>query len=144
MTERRHDGYAISADPDRLDLDVIHRWISEESYWARGRSQETVAASVLASLNFGAYAGTGEMVGAARVVTDYATFGWLCDVFVLDAHRGRGLGKALVAAVVEHPKLADLQRIILATADAHELYTPYGFDLTVNPERWMERRHPVG
>ena len=144
MTERRHDGYAISADPDRLDLDVIHRWISEESYWARGRSQETVAASVRASLNFGAYAGTGEMVGAARVVTDYATFGWLCDVFVLDAHRGRGLGKALVAAVVEHPTLADLQRIILATADAHELYAPYGFDLTANPERWMERRHPVG
>jgi N-acetylglutamate synthase-like GNAT family acetyltransferase len=100
-------------------------------------------ASVQASLNFGAYAPTGEMVGAARVVTDYATFGWLCDVFVLDQHRDRGLGKALVAAVVEHPQLADLQRIILATSDAHDLYSPYGFDLMANPERWMERNRPV-
>jgi GNAT superfamily N-acetyltransferase len=143
MIERHHDGYVISTDPDRLDLDVIHHWISKESYWAKGRSHETVVASVQASLNFGAYAPTGEMVGAARVVTDYATFGWLCDVFVLDEHRDRGLGKALVAAVVEHPRLADLQRIILATGDAHDLYSPYGFDLMANPERWMERNRPV-
>ena len=143
MTERQHDGYVISTDPDRLDLEVIHRWISEESYWAKGRSHETVVASVQASLNFGAYAETGEMVGAARVVTDYATFGWLCDVFVLDEHRDRGLGKALVAAVIEHPQLANLQRIILATADAHELYADYGFDLMASPERWMERNRPV-
>ena len=143
MTEHRHSGYLISTDPDLLDLDVIHRWISEESYWATGRSRQTVATSVQASLNFGVYADDGEMVGAARVVTDFATFGWLCDVFVIDEHRGRGLGKALMAAVADHPQLASLQRIILATADAHQLYARYGFELMANPERWMERTRPV-
>jgi GNAT superfamily N-acetyltransferase len=143
MTEHRHNGYLISTDPDLLDLDVIHSWISEESYWAPGRSRQTVAASVQASLNFGVYADDGEMVGAARVVTDFATFGWLCDVFVIDEHRGRGLGKALMAAVADHPELAGLQRIILATADAHQLYARYGFELMANPERWMERTRPV-
>ena len=143
MTEHRQNGYLISTDPDLLDLDVIHRWISEESYWAPGRSRQTVAASVQASLNFGVYADDGEMVGAARVVTDFATFGWLCDVFVIDEHRGRGLGKALMAAVADHPELAGLQRIILATSDAHQLYTRYGFELMANPERWVERTRPV-
>ncbi len=141
--ERPHRQYLISTDPDRLDLDIIHRWISEESYWARGRSRKTVVAAVQASLNFGVYTEAGEMVGAARVVTDSATFAWLCDVFVLDEHRGHGLGKALVAAAVEHPQLADLQRIILATSDAHKLYAPYGFELMAHPERWMERNRPV-
>lgn len=143
MTEHRQNGYLISTDPDLLDLDVIHGWISEESYWAPGRSRQTVAASVKASLNFGVYADDGEMVGAARVVTDFATFGWLCDVFVIDEHRGRGLGKALMAAVADHPELAGLQRIILATSDAHQLYARYGFELMANPERWMERTRPV-
>lgn len=141
--EAGHAGYLISTDPDRLDLDVIHHWISEESYWAPGRSRQTVAASVQTSLNFGIYADDGEMVGAARVVTDFATFGWLCDVFVIDEHRGRGLGKALMAAVADHPELTGLQRIILATADAHQLYARYGFELMANPERWMERTRPV-
>ncbi len=143
MTEHRHNGYLISTDQNLLDLDVIHRWISEESYWAPGRSRQTVAASVQASLNFGIYADDGEMVGAARVVTDFATFGWLCDVFVIDEHRGRGLGKALMAAVADHPELTGLQRIILATADAHQLYARYGFELMANPERWMQRTRPV-
>jgi len=143
MTEHRHNGYLISTDPDRLDLDVIHRWISEESYWAPGRSRQTVERSVAASLNFGVYADDGEMVGAARVVTDFATFGWLCDVFVIDEHRGRGLGKALMAAVADHPALTGLQRIILATADAHQLYARYDYELMANPERWMERTRPV-
>jgi len=141
--ERHHDGYIISTDPERLDLEVIHHWISTESYWAAGRSRRTVEASVEASLNFGIYTDSGEMVGAARVVTDFATFGWLCDVFVLDAHRGRGLGKALISAVVEHPDLSGLQRMILATADAHELYSGYGFEPMDSPERWMERNRPV-
>ncbi len=143
MTERHHDGYLISTDPDRLDRDLIHRWISEESYWARGRSRETVMAPLQASLNFGAYVETGEMVGAARVVTDCTTFGWLCDIFVIEDHRGRGLGKALVAAIVEDPQLADLQRIILATADAHDLYGAYGSKPMGNPAHWMERCRPV-
>ena len=141
--ERPHRQYLISTDPDRLDLDIIHRWISEESYWARGRSRKTVVAAVQASLNFGVYTEAGETVGASRVVTDSATFAWLCDVFVVDEHRGHGLGKALVAAAVEHPQLVDLQRIILATSDAHKLYAPYGFELMTHPERWMERNRPV-
>lgn len=143
MTERRHDEYVISTDPDRLDVDLIHRWLAEESYWARGRSREAVADAVAASLNFGAFAPSGEMVGAARVVTDFATFGWLCDVFVIEEHRGRGLGRELVAAVVEHPRLTDLQRMILVTGDAHELYTRYGFTAMAHPDRWMEPTGPV-
>lgn len=141
--ERHHDGYIISTDPERLDLGVIHRWISTESYWAAGRSRQTVEASVAASLNFGLYTDSGEMVGAARVVTDLATFGWLCDVFVVDDHRGRGLGKALVSAVVEHPNLSGLQRMILATADAHDLYAGYGFESMDSPEHWMARTRPI-
>jgi N-acetylglutamate synthase-like GNAT family acetyltransferase len=142
-SESRQAGYTISTDPGLLDADVIHRWLSTKSYWAKGRSRKTVERSVAASLNFGVYTEAGEMVGAARVVSDFATFGWLCDVFILDEHRGRGLGKALMTAVAEHPKLTDLQRIILATADAHDLYARHGFELMANPERWMERTRPV-
>jgi len=139
--ERAHDGYLISSDPARLDLDLIHRWLSEDSYWARGRTRETVERSVPPSVNFGAYTADGEMVGAARVVTDFATFGWLCDVFVLDEHRGRGLGIALVEAVVTHPDLRHLKRMILATADAHSLYERFGFEPMGDPEgKWMIRR----
>lgn len=141
--ERRHRQYLISTDPDRIDIDVIHHWISEKSYWAAGRSRKIVEASVDASLNFGVYTDSGAMIGAARVVTDFSTFGWLCDVFVLDDHRGRGLGKALMSAVVEHPHLSGMQRMILATADAHELYRAYGFEAMESPERWMERTRPV-
>lgn len=141
--ERRHDGYVISTDPDRLDTGVIHRWISEESYWAPGRSRTTVETSVGRSLNFGVYAATGEMVGAARVVTDGSTFGWLCDVFLLDGHRGRGIGKALLEAVLDHPDVFGLQRLILATADAHGLYETYGFEVLPHPERWMVKEGPI-
>lgn len=143
LLEADHAGYTISTDPDRLDLDVIHRWLSEESYWATGRTRNTVERSLANSLNFGVYTADGETVGFARVVTDFATFGWLCDVFVLDEHRGRGLGTALMKAVAEHPQLTDLQRIILATGDAHELYARYGFELMANPKHWMERIRPV-
>ncbi len=143
MTEHLHNGYLISTDPDLLDLDVIHRWISEESYWAPGRTRNTVKRSLANSLNFGVYTADRETVGFARVVTDFATFGWLCDVFVLEEHRGRGLGTALMKTVAEHPQLTNLQRIILATGDAHELYARYGFELMTNPKHWMERTRPV-
>ena len=138
VIERVHGDYTISTDPDRFDVDVFHRWISEESYWAKGRSRETTEAAIPNSLLFGAYATDGSMAGAARVVTDCATFGWLCDLFVLDEHRGQGLGKALVQAVRSHPCLDDTKRIILATADAHRLYEQYGFSPLAQPERWME------
>jgi GNAT superfamily N-acetyltransferase len=135
----RDDGYTLSTDPARLDLPAVHRFLSEEAYWAQGRTYETVCESVAHSLCFGVYAPDGAQAGLARLVTDYATFAWLCDVFVLTAHRGRGLGKWLIESVAAYPPLARLGRIILATRDAHELYRRYGgFRSLSAPERWME------
>ena len=131
----------ISTDPNRLDVDLIHRWLSEESYWAGGVSREIVARAIDNSLCFGVYL-EGQQVGLARVVTDRATFAWLDDVFILDSYRGRGYGKALIAAVVAHPELRGLRRLLLATRDAHGLYAQYGFT-PVAPERFMERRGPA-
>jgi GNAT superfamily N-acetyltransferase len=131
----------VSDDPGRLDRDLIHRWLSESSYWAGGRARETVDRSLdHGSIGFGVYAPDGAMVGFARVVTDRATFGWLCDVFVIEVHRGRGLGKALMEAAVTHPDLRHLKRYLLATADAHGFYGQFGFAALDNPERWMIRR----
>ena len=136
--EWAHDGYTISTDPDRFDAEVFHRYLADESYWANGRLRETTYASLAGSLVFGAYTHGGEMVGAARVVTDCATFGWLCDVFVLPEHRGAGLGRALIGAVRRHPCLDDTKRILVATADAHSLYAEHGFESLLEPERWMQ------
>ena len=130
----------ISTDPDRLDIDLIHRWLSESSYWARGVPRDVVERAIAGSLCFGVYR-NGRQVGFARVVTDRATHAWLADVFILDEYRGRGYGKALVAVVLDHPELRDLRRWLLATRDAHTLYAQYGFT-PVPPERFMERRNP--
>lgn len=135
--EYPHGEYVISTDPTRLDFDLIQRWMSEESYWAKGRTRQTVETAAANSLNFGAYEPGGSMVGGARVVTDYATFAWLCDVFVVDAHRGEGLGVAIVAAVCEHPRLRQVKRFVLATVDAHDLYRRFGFETLENPDRFM-------
>ena len=118
--------YEISTDRSRLDVDLIHRFLSEESYWAKGRPREQVERSLEHSLNFGAYL-DGRQVGFARVVTDRATFAWLADVFVVRDHRGRGVGKQLVEAALAHPELRDVSRWLLGTADAHDLYRRYGF-----------------
>ena len=126
----------ISTDPHRLDMDLIHRCLSESAYWAIGRPREVVQRSFDNSLCFGAY-DAGQLVGFARVVTDYATFGWLADVFVVEAHRGQGVGKALVQAVEDHPDLQGV-RLLLATKDAHKLYAQYGFE-PVPPDRYMQR-----
>jgi GNAT superfamily N-acetyltransferase len=118
----------------------IHRWILAESYWAKGRSIENQETAIANSWNFGAYdEASGEQIGFTRVVTDRATFAWLCDVYVDDAARGRGVGKALVAAVVEALDPLGLRRILLATADAHGLYAQYGFEPLAKPESWMAR-----
>jgi GNAT superfamily N-acetyltransferase len=136
--EWHHGDFTISTDRDRFDVEVFHDYLAEGSYWAQGRLLETTEAAIANSLIFGAYAAGGSMVGAARVVTDCATFGWLCDLFVLEGFRGNGLGEALVSAVREHPCLADTKRILLATADAHSLYEKHGFHSLGAPERWME------
>lgn len=135
----REDGFTLSTDKDRLDIPFIHRWLSEESYWAQGRSLETVERTVANSLCFGLFQGS-RQIGFARVVTDFATFGWLCDVFVAEEARGQALGKWLVQMVIAHPDLAQIRRLLLATRDAHELYRRYGgFETMTNPERWMIR-----
>jgi GNAT superfamily N-acetyltransferase len=128
--------YLISTDRTRLDLDAIHTYLSEQSYWARGRSEEIIVRAIENSLPFGLYR-SGAQVGFARVVTDWATFAWIADVYVLESDRGQGLGKALVDAVLEHPAVRGLPRVMLATADAHGLYAEYGFEALERPERFM-------
>lgn len=128
----------ISTDPARLDVDVIHRFLSEQSYWARGRTRAVTEQTIARSLCFGVYLGQ-QQVGYARVVSDFATFAWLADVFILDEFRGRGYGKVLVQTIVDHPDLRELRRIFLATKDAHGLYAQFGFT-PVPPDRFMERR----
>lgn len=135
--------YRLSTDPSRLQPEVIHAWLSGESYWAAGIPRETVARALAGSLCAGVYAEDGAQVAFARVITDRATFGWLADVFVLPAHQGTGLGKALVAYLLAHPDLQGLRRLMLATADAHGLYARFGFSELEKPERFMERHRPM-
>lgn len=137
----QRDEYEISDDRSRLDINVIHEFLSVESYWAIGREIETVKRSIDNSLPFGLYR-EGQQVGFARVVTDYATFGWLADVFVLKEHRGQGLSKWLMEVILAHPELQGFRRWVLATKDAHELYRKFGFQDLKRPERWMERPDP--
>jgi GNAT superfamily N-acetyltransferase len=140
VVEHRPNGYTISTDKTRLDTGLIHRFLSEDSYWAQDRPYDVVERSIDHSLCFGVYAGT-EQVGFARVVTDYVTFAWLCDVFIVEPHRGQGLGKWLVETVVAHPDLDGIRLFSLATRDAHGLYRRYaGFEPLEVPEKWMVRR----
>ncbi len=134
----RFGTYEISTDPVRFDEEAFHEYLTTHSYWARGRLRETTAAGVANSIVFGAYDEAGSMVGAARVVTDCATFGWLCDLYVLESHSGQGLWKALVEAVRRHPCLDETKRVVLATEDAHGLYEQFGFHELEAPGNWME------
>jgi GNAT superfamily N-acetyltransferase len=139
IVEYHRDNFTISTDRDRLDIPFIHGFLSRSCYWAIDRPLEIVQRSIENSLNFGVYHGDLQ-VGFARVVTDYATFAWLCDVFVVPEYRQHGLGKWLVQCVVNHPEIQPVRRLMLATRDAHELYRRYGgFTLLSTPERWMER-----
>ncbi|MGW1212141.1 GNAT family N-acetyltransferase [Streptomyces sp. NPDC002499] len=132
------DGYEISTDRDRLDADRVHRWLSTDAYWALGRPREKQDRAIEGSLNFGVYeAASGEQVAYARVLTDRATFAWLCDVYVDPSVRGKSIGTALVAAVRDHLQPYGLRRILLATADAHGVYEKVGFQALPHPERWM-------
>jgi GNAT superfamily N-acetyltransferase len=130
----------VDCDQARLDIDVIHGFLST-SYWSEGIERAIVERAVRNSLSFGLYE-DGRQVGFARVVTDRTTFAYLADVFVLASHRGRGLGKHLVKAIIEHPELQGLRRWMLATRDAHSLYAQYGFKPLATPPRFMERHDP--
>jgi GNAT superfamily N-acetyltransferase len=142
----RHGDYELSDDAARFDLPRAHRWIAEQSYWAPGIPLATFRRAVEGSLTIGAYGPDGEMAAMARVVSDRATFGWVCDVFVDGAHRGAGLGKALTAYIRTHRDLQGLRRLHLATRDAHGLYAQFGFGPLTGVDRWMEIRtaNPYG
>ena len=139
--KQRKGEYEIDTDKRRLDLAGIHRFLSQEAYWAKSRTLEQTLTAIENSLCFGLYHGR-EQVGFARVVTDRATFAYIGDVYVLDGHRGRGLSKWLMQTIVEQPDMQNLRRWLLATKDAHGLYAQYGFETLVHPERWMERTAP--
>jgi len=132
----------ISTDKAKLDLPLIHRFLSTKAYWSLGIPEETVARAVAGSLCFGGYVEGVGQVAFARVVSDFATFAYLADVFVLPEHRGRGYSKALVASVMAHPQLQGLRRFMLATSDAHGLYTQYGFAMPAKPQTLMEVSKP--
>jgi GNAT superfamily N-acetyltransferase len=133
--------YRISSDRSQLDVAMIHSFLSQESYWAQKVPLEVVQRAIAHSLCFGLYQDE-RQIGFARVVTDAATFAYLADVFVLASHRGRGLGRRLLAAVLAHPDLQGLRRFMLATRDAHELYRQFGFTAPSRPEVLMERHDP--
>lgn len=141
IVEQRREEFLISTDPARLHLDVIFTFLTN-CYWAKGIPRETVARSVEHSLCFGVYDGSGEQVGFARVVSDFATVAYLGDVFILESHRGRGLSKWLMECVTQHPALQGLRRWILLTRDAHALYAQCGFTPLKSPDRYMELHRP--
>ena len=133
--------FLISTERHRLDREMIHDFLARESYWAKGRDLEVVNRGIDNSLSFGIYHGR-KQVGFGRVVTDYATFAWVADVFVVAEHRGQGLGKWLIQVMLSHPQLQGFRRWALSTRDAHELYRIFGFNELARPERWMERPDP--
>ncbi|MDB4951719.1 MAG: family acetyltransferase [Gemmatimonadetes bacterium] len=140
VAEERRGEYEVSTDPARLDVPAVHAYLTR-SYWAEGIPIETVRRSIAGSLPFGLYA-DGVQVGFARVVTDRATFAYLADVYVLEEHRGAGLGVWLVDFIMRHPDLQGLRRWSLATRDAHDLYRKFGWTELKSPDRWMERHFP--
>jgi GNAT superfamily N-acetyltransferase len=134
------NGFELSTDPARIDVARVHRWLSEDAYWAKGRPYDVVARSIANSLVFGVYRPRpdGEQVAFARVVTDGATFAWLCDVYVDRAVRGAGLGTWLATAARDALAERGVRRIILATLDAHDVYAKVGFEAIPDPRRYME------
>jgi predicted GNAT family acetyltransferase len=136
--ERRRGDYRLTDDAGQLSLDVMHAWLSREAYWARGRSREAVATSVAHSHLYGIVHVEGEMVACARMITDQVSFGWIGDVFVAEAHRGRGLATWMVGEIVEHWSAQGLHRIMLATRDAQGVYAKVGFQALAHPEHMME------
>ena len=135
--EWRFQAYLISTDRQRVDLSVVHQFLSEESYWAKGRPYEVTCKALDHSLCFGLYDPNGAQAGFARAITDYATFAYIADLFVLTPHRGRGLGKWLVKTIIDHPDLHLVAKFRLRTRDAHGLYTQFGFTRLTRAEEHM-------
>lgn len=138
--EIHQDNFTISTDPARLDMDAICDFLTR-AYWAKGRPRQRTERAIANSLVFGLYDGD-KQVGLARVVSDYAIFAYLCDVFIHEDYRAHGLGKWLIATVLSHPDLQGLRRWTLATRDAHELYRQFGWQALSNPNGWMEMFRP--
>lgn len=138
VIEQRHGRYLISDDPARLDAVAIHAYLTR-SYWSEQIPLATVQRALANSLGIGAYEAGGAQVGLTRFISDFATFCYVCDVYVLEDHRGHGLAKAMLALAEQHPKLAGLRRWNLVTRDAHGLYAPFGFTAVTHPESYMER-----
>ena len=133
--------YTITTDSARVDIDVVHRYLSEESYWAQNIPREVVARSIAHSLCFSVLHEKNQ-IGFARITTDRATVAYLGDVFILPSHRGKGLSTWLMECISSHPALQGLRRWMLATSDAHGLYAQFGFTPIKAPERWMEKHDP--
>jgi GNAT superfamily N-acetyltransferase len=141
VSEFRREEFVISTDPARLDLDVIHEFLTN-CYWAKGIPRDVVARSIEHALCFGIYDGSRAQVGFARVISDFATIAYLGDVFVLESHRGRGLSKWMMECIMQHPALQGLRRWILLTSDAHRLYAQFGFTALKSADRYMELHRP--
>jgi len=139
--EQQRDGFTITTDQRRFDLEAIFDFLNREAYWSQGIPRPVLEKAIERSLCFGLLEGKSQ-IGFARMVTDRATFAWLCDVYVIESYRGRGLGDWLIASVLEHPELQGLRRIVLATRDAHALYRKNGFETLPTPERWMAIAKP--
>jgi GNAT superfamily N-acetyltransferase len=137
VTDRLQDGYVLTTDPGRVDVDRVHRWLSDESYWAKGRDRAVVEASIAGSRSYSVFADE-QQAAYARAITDGATFAWICDVFVDEPHRRRGLGGWLVESIVEDLAAAGVQRFVLVTTDAHEVYRRCGFAALDGADRWMQ------
>jgi GNAT superfamily N-acetyltransferase len=143
IVERHHGTVLISTDPTRVDVAAAHAFLTD-SYWAEGRSLATQQRAIEHShLVAGAYDEQDRQVGFARMVTDLATYAWLCDVYVLPEARSTGLGIELVRTIVEHPDVAGVKWQFLATADAHDLYARFGYEPLAEPDRWMHRRGSI-
>ncbi|MDQ4071414.1 MAG: GNAT family N-acetyltransferase [Actinomycetota bacterium] len=135
------DAIEVSSNPARLDRELVHAFLSRESYWAAGIAREAVERAIDGSIPFGLYE-NGAQVGFARAITDGVTFAWIADVFVVRSHRRRGLGRRLIEAVLGHPEVRGSRDVLLATADAHGLYARYGFAPLARPDRYLNLRRP--
>jgi len=142
LIEQFRDDYQLSSDPSKLELDVVFDYLTNDSYWACGRPRDVFDRSIENSLNFGIFYGDNQ-IGFARVVTDQATFAWICDVFVLPEHREKGLASWMIESILEHPDLQGLRSYFLATRDAHSLYARFGFKPLEDPSRFMMIRNPA-